>query len=180
MTNNIQDTSSSLNLKRFFSALKGETLISAYQVLGATATLIIFFTGYSSLPAMFGRKHLVEQNIKAVLPTFDPQVQVALILIGAPLFNFIDTWLAISLSKLIARFFSGLGINCLRSSSNFSPVYYVTGITILVPVIVGINMLFLVILFGSYLKLAPILLGILSITATAIYYFFWFSRYRHP
>jgi len=180
MTNNTQISTSPSYLERIAFALRGETLVSAYQVLGATATLIIFLTGYSSLPAMLGIEYPNEQHTKAVLPTFNLQVQIALVLIGAPLFNFIDTWLAISLSKLLVRFLSGLGIDCSRSSSRFSPVYYVTGIAILVPVIVGINMLFLVILFGNYVHPAAIILGVVSIAATAIYYFFWFNRFRYP
>ena len=157
-----------------------EIIITSIQVIGACVTLFIFLTGYSSLPAIFVDDKNVGQLSIAILPNFDWQIQTALILVGIPLFNFVDTWLAISLSKLIVYFLTRLQIDCYRFDTRFSPTYYVSGMLIVLPVLIGINMLLMIVLFGNIMQFWPLLLGTLSIAATAIYYIFWFKKWRYP
>lgn len=136
------------------------------HILASLVTLFAFITGLSSLPSVFGVSSGNTTLSFGVLPQFDIQVRVALLLVGLPIFNIADTWLAISLGRVFIAFFEHFNIEG-------ESAYWALLLAVLLPLIVGMNLFFLSVLFGSVVSFSPIVLGVISVVTTAIFVWNW-------
>ena len=101
------------------------------HVVASLVTIGVFLTGYAALPTLLGTEPSTPTPSPpegtgglfgsepptstpplstGVLSSLSPQLKVAVVLVGAPLFNFIDTWFGISVAKMCAFFLVRLGI----------------------------------------------------------------------
>ena len=164
------------------------------HLIASFITISVFLFGYYSLPEIFSQENSNEAN--SLVGSFDSVITVSLILIGFPLFNFIDTWMIISLMRLIVTFLHLVGINVCetkkRSYIKFGNViyiepgtpiefnFYVIGVLALLPVVIGLNLLFVEVIFGGFTSFWSYVMFICSILITAYYYWIWIFEWRAP
>jgi hypothetical protein len=130
--------------------------------------LFVFLTGLSSLPEIFGRP--VDQGPAdggsfglglGILDAFNGEVQVAIAMLSLPLFCVVSTWFLASVSKAFLASLDHLGINAAISDLLFKGL-------VLLPAGLGLNMILMTVLCGSYLKWLPGVLGLSSLTVTVL------------
>lgn len=152
------------------SAFKQSAKSSIYsyiQLIGSVVTLLVFITGYTSLPALFGYEQPKQVLSTGVLSVFNTESKIALVLVSTPIFVVLGTWMILSITKLSFMFFRYLSIDL---DDGLIPLIF--GFLVILPATIGINLLFVLLLFGTPLSFYSILVGALCIVMIFMIYFF--------
>lgn len=140
---------------------------SFVELLASIVTLVVFLTGLSSLPAILQVTSPSFVDIdpapsgRGILSVFDLQAQVAIALMSMPAFCMTNTWFLVAVSISFFTVMDRLGINAAISESLFS-------VLLLLPFAVGLNMIFMIVLFGTYLSWLPGLFGLASLAVIGL------------
>ena len=137
------------------------------QTVASMVTVIAFLSGISSVPALFGAQPAAPLLTTDILADLKIQLQYALVLFLAPIFNIVDTWLTIAAGELMLLFVQKLSIG------EHDLIYWSILLLVLLPMVVGLNMLFVVILFGDAFQAVPMTIGSISILTTVVFTFSW-------
>ena len=142
-----------------------KTILNLLSLASSIVTLFAFFSGFSSIPSLLGVAP-PESITVGILPLLKLEIKIALALVAVPLFNMIDIWFTISMASIFELLHELFDIE----------MYY-TGVIIyflvFLPMIAGINILFLIFLFGTALSCYAIALGLASFITTATCLFVW-------
>ena len=187
------------------------TLTDVLHLVGSFITVIVFMTGSSSLPSLIGEQSTTtavpETLNTGILDFYKIEMQITIVQIATPLFNFFDTWFAISLARTFFTLLSAIGVPIqpmrMEGTSGVytdSPIFRVylvkrlwdeitlgipgtaffISVLVILPAVVGVNLAFQFILFAEIAKLFPILLVIASTLVTAALYRQWIRRLLVP
>ena len=138
------------------------------QTLSALVTVFGFATGFSSLPAFLtGARPSAPLNLD-ILRTLGPLGRVALALLGTPIFSVLTTFLVISLARTVISLLGKFG-----AEPHGDVTAWTLMALILLPVAVGANLIFMVILFGNTVNAFALLCVAGSVLATGIFVFRW-------
>lgn len=142
------------------------------QTIGSLISIFVFFTGFSSIPGLLGGVPL-DTNIVgftnfSVLPV---DLQIGFILIGVPIFNLINAWFTISIAKIVLYFLAEIRVEMCDS-----PIIIIVLLLVLLPITIGINIIFLAVLFENIMSNLSIAIGIVSVITTSCFVFFWMDN----
>jgi len=133
--------------------------------------IFTFFSGMTTIPYVLAKKEVV--TTVGLVSSFDSTaIKMILVAILCPIFNCFYFWIITSIAILILRFLSKYDLG---DSLTLSLVFH--GL-IMLPLILGINLLFLMILFNNF-SWYSILIGIINLMTAVALFSYWSKHHSY-
>lgn len=140
------------------------------QPAAAVASILGFLIGLAGLPSLLGapRPTPIGPN---VLRALDGPSGAAVLFLGFPIFEILDVFLVLSIARIAVSVLRRCGVEL---DTDLGALCLL--LLVLLPVALGTNLLFMIVLFGNPFAALPLLFIVGSILMTLYFAFRWLQK----